>query len=367
MPAAAASIDVEEALRAQLLQAQPDMAREPRTSCFRFGDTLLELVSDDAPLLQQFDAYFGDCADWDPDPRTLRVRCTATVPAGSPYLSLVFDGSGIPDPLDVALGIFRVRRIQPYVELAGPHPGWRVLMDAGSRQRMLIASNGRTAVINLPEAPPEFVLDCIVGLVQSVPSGVMFLHAASVGVEGSGALVLGPSEAGKSTNALALAMRGHAFLGDDIAAIRVANRELLPMPKSASLREGPLARMLARRLQTSSHVRAPGRNGVLRTVLRVGEVFPASRSGPLPLRFAFVLDGRKGAARLTPFQPGLGELLRLRGMVISEVTPTWGRSPGRDLMQLLGVVDLMSRLRCFLVELGSTEETAGIIERAMRG
>jgi hypothetical protein len=35
-------------------------------------------------------------------------------------------------------------------------------------------------------------------------------------------------------------------------------------------------------------------------------------------------------------------------------------------MQLLVVINLLSDLRCYLVELGSTEETASLIENAMK-
>ena len=367
MPAHALTSDVcRDWLRQNLRQGLEQQPQSPHTGWFRFGDAAVELVSDDAQLLAEMEAFYGDCAGAEPGDATTILRCTATVLRGSGLLSLRFDGGEFHSPLDIALGQYRFLKRQPFIEVAGPAKGWRVLVHAAAPNQLLIASDGRHALINRDGAPPEFVLDCIVGVAQSAQSGVMFLHAASVGIDGCGALILGASQAGKSTNALALALRGHAFLGDDVAAVRQASRTLLPFPKSAGLRAGPLADLLAERIQACPHVRAPGRNGVLRTVVRASALLPGSKSGPLPLRYAFLMDRATEGGRITAFKPGHGDLTRLRGMVIMDTAPTWGLSPGRDLLQLLGVLNLLAGLRCFLVDRGSTQETAQMMENAMR-
>ena len=353
-------------LHAHLHEAAEQRLPLVRSAWFQFADVSVELVSDHAPLFAEFDAFYGDCAIADPGSTGMCLRCTASVREGSAFMALHFEGVGVRDPLDIALGQYRFLRHPPYVEAARPIEGWRALVHAGSPGQLLIASDGRRTFINQDGAPPEFVLDCIVGAAQSAQPGVMFLHAASVGVDGAGALLLGASHAGKSTNALALALRGHAFLGDDVAAVRLVSRTLLPFPKSAGLRAGPLADLLAQRVQACAHIRAPARNGVLRTVVRAGALFPGSSSGPLPLRYAFLMDGTTGHGRLTAFKPGHRDLMRLRDIVITDTAPAWGLSPGRDLMQLLGVIDLLSGLQCFLLERGSTQDTAQMIESAMR-
>ena len=135
-------------------------------------------------------------------------------------------------------------------------------------------------------------MDWIVCVAQSVQTGMLFLHAGSVGVGGAAALLIAPTGGGKSTTALAVAQRGHAFLGDDVAAVRLATRELLPFPRSAGLREGPLAASLERPgpapAATCGPPTATASSG---RCVRVSDLFPGSVSGPLPLRFAFVLDG----------------------------------------------------------------------------
>jgi hypothetical protein len=336
----------------------------PVTWWFRFGDALLQVVSDHASLLQELDAFYGDCRVPEPSPDGFRIRCAASLLPGVPLLVLSFDGPRQPDLIGVALSPYRFRLRQHYVEAPTPVPGWRLLVNGHADNRLLVATNGRVGLVNLDEAPAEFVIDLIVTAVVSVQLGVLFLHAASVGVGGSGALVLGPTEGGKSTTALAVAQRGHAFLGDDIAAVRLATRELLPFPKSAGVREGSQARSLERQMRGCRHLLATTRDGIRRTLVRVSDLFPWSVSGPLPLRFAFLLEGLADRAAISPFRPGLAELPRLKPMV-TDSSATWGISPGRDLLLFLSVVNLLSGLHCHLVQRGSPEETARVIEAAM--
>jgi hypothetical protein len=338
--------------------------RSARPECFRFADGFLEVVSDHEPLLGELDAFYGDCAVPAAPRDGLVLRCTATRIPGRPLLSLAFEGPRQPDLIAVALSPYRFRRRPTYVETSGPAPGWRLLVNRDAGERLLLATDGRTGLVNLDEAPAEFVVDLIVCAVQSVQTGVLFLHAGSVGVGGSGALVVAHTNGGKSTTALAVARRGHAFLGDDVAAVRLATREVLPFPRSAGLRDGSLARALEPRVRAVRHLRATNRHGIDRTLVRVGDLFPGSVSGPLPLRFAFVLDRVADRAAIARFRPGLDELPRLQSLV-TDTSASWGHSPGRDLMLFLSVVNLLSGLRCHLVQRGTPDETASVIESAM--
>jgi len=326
---------------------------------------VVEIASDYRLLHDELAAFYGDCGCTESPTDATHIRASATRVEGTPLLSLSFDVVPARHPVEIAMGMYRFCRRQPYVEIPSPISGWRMLTDTTAERSLLVASDGHVALINLDLAPPEFVLDYIVGVVLAAQPDILFLHAASVGVAGSGALILAPSFGGKSTIALSLASRGHAFLGDDIGAVRLETREVLPFPKSAGLREGPLASALRERVQASRHVRAPARDGVFRTVVRVSDLFPRSGRGPLPLRFGFLLDGITGTARITPFRPGPAELQRLRSMIVLDAESRWGLSPGRDLMQLLTVMNLLSELRCYLLEVGSIEETADLIERTI--
>ena len=364
MLSAGAAIDWWDALPSLVRQAADPLPCPHGASWFRLGDALLALTADYDPLVEELEAVYGDCRIGAPVDGSTVVRCTARLLRGTRLLALSFDGADIGHPTEIALVPYRFRRQQRYTETASPMAGWRVIITAHGR--MLIAGDSLTALINLEEAPPEFVVECIVGVVRSAQSGVLFLHAASVGVAGSGALLIAPSLGGKSTTALALALRGHAFLGDDVAAVRLATKELLPFPRSAGLREGPLANLLDERLRSCTHSRISGRHGIPRTVVRAADLFPGSTSGPLPLRFAFVLEGFAESASATPLVASFKELSRLRTMVVMETLSSWGVSPGRDLMQLLRVIGVLMDLRCYSVKLGSIENTSGLIESVMR-
>lgn len=354
-----------EALPLLVQRAAGRVPCSPRVRRYRFGAAVVEVTTDHQPLIDELETFYGDCACDDAALDANRIGCSATLLTGTPLLWLLFDSIPARSPVDVALGMYRFCRRSPYIEQATPCPAWRAVTDTTEATGLIVAGSEKMALVNLDLAPPEFVLDCIVGNALAAQPDILFLHAASVGIAGAGALILAPSFGGKSTIALTLASRGHAFLGDDVGAIRLATRELLPFPRSAGLRDGPLERMLRARLHTCRHVRAPARDGAMRTVVRVSELFPQSVSGRLPLRFAFLLDGITERAKITPFQPRQSELRRLRSLVVLDAAPAWGRSPGRDLMQLLGVMHLLSGLRCYRLETGSIDDAAGLIEHAM--
>ena len=332
---------------------------------FRIGDVCLELVSDYQDLLEEFETRYRDCGLAERSQDLINIRCTAGYLPGTSLLWLSFDGSNLPDPMEAALTPFRMlRHLRRYVEQRGPLPGWRMLVNTEASNRTLAAGDSRTLVINLDESPPEFVTDCIVSLVQSAQQGVLFLHAASFGIGGAGALLIGRSGAGKSTTSVALAARGHSFLGDDLAAVRLATREVLPFPKSARLRDGSFVRSLDCRVRACRHTTVTDPKGIARTLISMGDLFPASVGGPLPLRFAFLLDGFGERVAIKAFRPQIGDVKRLKS-VVSETIPSWGISPGRDLMKFLTVEKLLSELQCYLLELGSPDESVAAIENVM--
>jgi hypothetical protein len=330
------------------------------------GDLCLEVIADHQPLLDDLEALYGDCtARPRPESGASFVSCSAARMPRSDLLHLSFQGQELPDPIDVAKSLFRpLKHRQCYVERQCSVDGWRFMVNADAGDTLLLASRGRVAVLNLAEAPPEFLIDCLITAVQSVQPGILFVHGASIAVTGSGALLIGNGRAGKSTTSLAVASIGHSFLGDDAAAVRIATRELLPFPKSAGVRDEALAGSLGWPLHECRHTIEVSPNGSTRTIVRVGDLFPRSVSGPVPLRFAFFLDGFADQTTIRPFKPRLNELSRLKCLT-GEMTASWGTSVGRHLMKFLTAVDLLSGLQCHLVELGPPMETAYMIAEVM--
>lgn len=351
-----------EALPDHFREARSRVLQSPRVAWLRLGDVVVQIVSDHASFLRELDIFYGDCLTVEPPDTPTLIRCNATSLEDPRLLFLCFEGAIVVDPMDIAMGLYRPLRRPLYVKRPSGLPGLRMLAMADSPHQIMLASDGRGALVDIQVAPPEFALDCLVDVAQSAQPQVTFLHAGSVGIGGSGVLLLGPSQAGKSTNAMALAWLGHAFLGDDTAAVRRGTSELLPFPKSAGLRDGPLAQLLSEPLRHCRHVIAPGRNGQMRTLVRASELFPDSKSGPLPLRFAFFLDGTGNGAEVACFRPGIADIPHLKSMIMTETNSSWGLSAGQDLMQMLRVLDLLSALSCYRVKRGSTLDTARLIE-----
>ena len=332
---------------------------------FRLGDASLRVDADGCSFLDEFETRYRDCIVAQPSPGLPGLRCSATRLPGSSLLCLSFDGLEVPDPLRATGTPFRMlRHLASYAETQGPYAGWRMLVHRDDPRRFLLAGDKRRLVVDLDLAPPEFAIDCLVAVVQSLQPEVLFLHGASFGIAGAGALLIGCGKAGKSTTALELVARGHAFLGDDVAAIRIRSREVLPFRKAVSVRPDPCMQSLDARLRSVRHTVVGGDKGTLRTLVSIGDLFPGSTGSELPLCFAFVLDGFAESAALTPFEPSIAENRSLKA-VVSESIPSWGLSAGRDLMKFLIVVDLLADIKCYRIKLGSPEDSAAAIEGLM--
>ncbi len=339
----------------------PGSARLAAPAFYRIGDAVLELRTDHRPLLDSLAMQYGECGVTGAEPGAPRLVCNATQVPGSSLLLLTFEGQPVPNLVDVARGMFwPIRARQCYVEVLNPVPGWRMLVNAEHGGRMLLTCSRDTALVALDEAPPDFVLDSLFVLMQSVQPGVLFVHGASIGVYGSGALFVGRTRHGKSSTALSLASRGHAFLGDDVAAVRVAQRHLIPLRTSAALRPGPLADAIHDQVQACGYTLHAEPDGNIRKLVRVGDLFPSAAAGAVPLRFAFFLDGFADRPTLRPFKPAMADVDRLHAMMVS-----WLPTPGQQLMRFLEILDLLADLQCFLLEVGPPEDTAVLIEGVM--
>jgi hypothetical protein len=105
----------------------------------------------------------------------------------------------------------------------GLDPEWQVRSSAGADRRVPSAARAVGAV--------EY------GAVSEiVESPVVIVHGALVARDGQGVLLAGRGEAGKSTLACALWVRGAALLGDDVAMVEPASAEARPAPRRVSLR-----------------------------------------------------------------------------------------------------------------------------------
>jgi hypothetical protein len=265
------------------------------------------------------------------------------------------------DSMNVSLGLLQHPVRQPlFAECASPIPGWRTVSSTSAPALPLVAARNGEALVDLRREPPGFLADLVVSPVLALQRQLLFIHAASIGINGSGALLIGPTSTGKTTSALALAARGHALFGDDMAAVRTETCEIIPFRRSANIRPGPHAGRVNELLKERAFEPDPLSGGEPHIRVHVGDLFPGP-AAPLKLRDAFFLRGFDEHPRAVQFEPTMENLRSIALNVTLMVS--WGLSPQRRLMQFLIFVRLLASLRCHFLTLGRPEDSAELIEQ----
>ena len=299
----------------------------------RIGDAALT-VDGDAPLEARFQRVFADCvADVDAFAGVPTVHCSVHSVAPRSTLS-AFRYSGPARGLESHLQ-----------QLGGPD--------------LSFESRGRDQFCFPPRAPWRgAVASCAVNLAIAVQPNALFFHAASVSVGGKALVLVGGKCAGKSTTAMTLAARGHRLLGDEIAAVRVAEAEVVPVPRTISIREGTRSPHVEAKLAAVSGHRERFPDGSLRMRYRASELFAPTDFSAVPLAAFFFLQGMEASTRAERFVPQL-EHVRLLEPLGSEL---WTEPVAMRRFQLLRV---LSRSACHFLRLGPPDEAAEYIERLM--
>ena len=171
---------------------------------------------------------------------------------------------------------------------------------------------------------------------------------------------MGAKGSGKTTLSLALAARGHGFLGDEVAAVDSKAWEVIPLRRAVSVRQGPASRPVAERLGELKPALEPFPDGSTRVRAHVRDLFPRSQADPAPLRCIFFLGKPGPRAGLREIAPRASDLARLTPLAGT----LWRRESGYHLSKLL---QLVSRSRCFTLDPGDPDETEALIERAVEG
>ena len=99
-------------------------------------------------------------------------------------------------------------------------------------------------------------------------------------------MLVGPKGSGKTTLSTAIAIRGHAFLGDETAAYRASDGAILPMRRPMSVKPGVRSREMNAQLEIRNH--AADEDGILHVPAR--EIFEAQASS-VKLAAVVFLDG----------------------------------------------------------------------------
>lgn len=320
------------------------------TEWYRLGDGWLAVRSEDDAFRSRVAELYRDCAVEAPAAGAAPVVQCDVRCAGSLAHVTLRDGAAL-DQATFALDLFAERGFR---EVPGAPDGWRAVQLGPGPEAGTVLVDGDLVVALLAGAWRSFVGSLAVSRLFARQAGVVFLHAASVSVRGQGMLLIGPKGAGKTTLALALGARGHACLGDEIAAVRLATHELVPVRRSLAVRDGPRAAAVASALGGAPRERFP--DGSHRTRSHASTLFPGAAPTPAPLRHIVFLRGLADAPALTArgaTRADLGALSPLGATL-------WGRPPFQRARDLLG---LLARASCHDLTLGDPDATAARLDQ----
>jgi hypothetical protein len=334
------------------------LSRKSDKECYRFGHTLLAMDCEDPAFSCRFKSIFAECAVSPSDAETLpRVDFqVSTLPFDPNVLAISVN----PKPPDGADFMRRLVPDRQYVECTEIAPGWQMLAlpDAPDDPVFAFGPSGILVSRNHPWQN-AIALYAISSTFRLQPD-VYVLHSASVGISGKGVLLSGAKGAGKTTLSLCFASRGHAFLGDEWAAVSSLTDELLPVRRAASIRPGPHPAGLDEYLQGHSCDTETLPDGTQRVRANVGAVFPRASPQVVPLTDIFFLRGfatRPVVQRLTPSR---GELPPISPLLAS----VWGYPPGERVLDLFRT---LGKAHWWYLDVGgSPEETADLIEETLK-
>ncbi|MCI0413444.1 hypothetical protein L0222_11685 [bacterium] len=338
---------------AELADRPELLKQQAQTVTYRFGDGSLAVTSDYKPFIRELHEYFPE---YEISPtQDAQVHCEIRTTLNADILYVNFRRPENLDALGFGLGQLEHPLENPYyTEMHSSVSGWRFIGHSKSA-RLVMAANNAVALIDVSAAPPHFLVDYLLSILFSIQKELLFLHAGSIKIGRSGVLLLGPSKRGKTTLSMALASRGHGFLGDDIAPVRAVTREILPFRKAISVRSGPRAQDVDEIL-----------NGVAfdenRMRFQIHELFPQSKTNPVLATHAFILRAFAGKPAVEKFDPSLQNPIWKDLSINQIVVPFWGVTTERRLMQFLVFIKLLSKLHCWLLDAGTPDETADLIE-----
>jgi hypothetical protein len=336
-------------------------------AAYGFGEVVVELFSQDESVLRPFSQLYAECAvPPGSTPGHHRLRCFLRPDRGSDLLSATFE---LPVPLDlveIVLAVLQTRRDAYYVARDLTGTGWRQVTSVARPAVPLVAINGSHVLFDAAELWPAFLRDLLVGAALTSQKEILFFHAASVSVGGRGVLFIGRGGTGKTTLALALAARGHGVLGDDYTALRPGNLTLLPFRRNVHIRPGPRAQGVQEALQRGRYEIEVFSDGQSRLNATVQDLFPEAPAPHVRLAAAFFLRRFGPEPGLAPFRPSLEQLEWLKPLAFSgPIRASWGISPGRRILGFLRVIDILSKIRCYSLDVGPPDETAARVERAL--
>ena len=323
---------------------------------YRLGDGFFSLQSEHASFRDRFERLFGGCRELPTPEHDLPVvSCTISIPDPGDLSYIRFADPASLDIVKFAVALFGARGCR---ELPGSAARNRVFGLATQRSEVLLTDRDDSLVASNHQSWEWLVGNIAVHRLVRLQSGVVVLHGASVSIGGAGLLLVGPKGSGKTTVSLALAARGHGFLGDEMAALRLRSFELVPVRRTTSIRSGVRSSRIDAALRMADLPPERFPDGVPRVRARIEQLFPANTAGPVPLSAIVFLRGLGTTPRLEPFMAGREHLKFLTPLP----STLWTLSPAERAMRLLGI---LPRARCYWLDVGEPEATADLLEHTV--
>lgn len=235
-----------------------------------------------------------------------------------------------------------------------PEAAWTCFAFRGAKLPAF-AFNGRDCLFLLEPRWRSNIMWLLFWRLLRIRTDAIFFHAAALGMSGQGTMLVGPSGGGKSTTAMALAARGHAFLSDEVAAYEPATGQLCPFRRPVGIKPGPRSEAVQSRLPREELDRIE-RDGFAR--LDIGTILPVEDAGPVPLRNIVFLRGFADTPSLARISPGRNEIGELQPLMSSFLNASHAR-------RIFELTRLLSASNVYELRLGGPDETAAYLEQAI--
>jgi hypothetical protein len=240
-----------------------------------------------------------------------------------------------------------------FAELAVGEPGWKCIAFRGS-SIPAFAFHDRDCLFALDDRWRLCIVWYLFWRLLRSRADAIFFHASSVGISGLGAIFVGPAGGGKSTTALALAARGHEFLGDEIAGFLPESGEIMPFRRPVGIKPGPRAAAVARGLPRDCAERIE-REGFHR--LDIERLFAVPPPRPLPLARIVFLREFAERPSLERIVPGPSEIAELQPLMSSFLNASHSQ-------RVFELARLLGRSKVYRLHPGGPDETAAYLEEA---
>lgn len=332
------------------------MSDTPPTEWYLFGEGVLGVCSEDTAFRDRFRTLFAECSVEDGALGFFpRVVCTVQHATPAELALVHFDD---PEPLDAAQFATTLFSDRAY-RIAAEADGWSVVESESTGESSSVAFREEVAVAPIDSNWRPLIGNLALNRVLRLQKDVLVLHASAAVVHDRGVLFTGPKESGKTTLSTSLAARGHGFLGDELGAVRVGTKELLPFRRAISLREGPRSAGVETALgRETDPILEEFPDGTPRRRAQPRTLFPDAPADPATLEAVFVLRSFAPRPHAERFVPAMSDA----GLLAPFGSTMWG-VPGA--LRAMRIGALMSSCACYHLDAGEPDETADLIEQIM--